>query len=291
MNKPLVSIAMPVRNCEKTIAAAVRSILLQTFTDWELLIFDDGSTDNTFGELKSFNDRRIHMHRDEQCKGLPARLNQSIAMAAGEYFARMDGDDISYPRRLDMQLNFLRSNREIDLVGGGVIVFEEGGHVIGKRIPSASHMEICCRPEAGFPIAHPTYCGKRSWFEHYGYSARMIRGQDQDLLLRAYRDSHFSNLSRVVLGYREQLNTRKILQGRSQFARNIFSEFRQRKQTLRGLAGFAEQSLKGVVDIAALLTGLRPLILGFRCSDADESDIMEWKSVWESVQLRCYKND
>ena len=97
MTKLLVTVAMPVRNCEKTIAAAVRSVLNQTFQDWEMLVVDDGSSDGTVAEVRRFEDKRIMLHLDGQSKGLPARLNEAIGVASGEYFARMDGDDVCYP--------------------------------------------------------------------------------------------------------------------------------------------------------------------------------------------------
>ncbi len=96
---PLISIAMPVYNCETTVAASLRSILLQSYPRWELLVIDDGSTDATLEIVRGFQDPRIRIVADGEHRLLPCRLNQAIAMARGQFFARMDGDDIAYPAR------------------------------------------------------------------------------------------------------------------------------------------------------------------------------------------------
>src|ERR1700684_499695 len=100
---PLVSIGMPVYDCEKTIAVSLRSILNQTFTEWELIIIDDGSQDGTLARAREFDDPRIRIVDGQRNLGLPARLNQAVHLSGGTYFARMDGDDIAYPERIEKQ--------------------------------------------------------------------------------------------------------------------------------------------------------------------------------------------
>src|SRR4051794_36827493 len=114
---PLVSIGMPVRNNEKTLGVAVRSIVRQTYPQWELLLINDGSTDGTLEVARGFCDERIRVIDEPESRGLPARLNQAVAAARGEYFARMDGDDLSYPERLERQVAYLQAHPEVDLVG------------------------------------------------------------------------------------------------------------------------------------------------------------------------------
>src|SRR3954447_2265523 len=97
---PLVSVGMPVFNVEKTILEAVESIRCQTFTDWELLVIDNGSTDGTRELLAGISDPRVRVITHDENVGLGQRLNEAVAQARGEYFARLDGDDISYPERL-----------------------------------------------------------------------------------------------------------------------------------------------------------------------------------------------
>ena len=109
---------MPVFNCASTIAQAISSILNQTFKEWELLIIDDGSIDNTLKIALSFDDPRITVTKGTGNQRIAKRLNELACTAKGKFFARMDGDDIAYPRRLQSQLEYLQSHPEVDLVGG-----------------------------------------------------------------------------------------------------------------------------------------------------------------------------
>ena len=107
---PLVSIGISVYNCQATIGSAFRSILNQTYENWELILIDDGSQDDTLTIIKQFNDDRIRIYSDGRNRGLPGRLNEAVALSQGKYFARMDGDDICYPTRLASQVDFLEKN-------------------------------------------------------------------------------------------------------------------------------------------------------------------------------------
>ena len=283
MSKPLISIAMSVRNCGKTVATAVRSILNQTCSDWELIVINNGSTDETLSELRRFHDPRIVMYSDGQSKGLPARLNEALSWASGPYFARMDGDDVSYPQRLEIQLDYLRLHPEVDLVGGGVMVFGNNGHARGKRMTPETHSDICRSPYGGFSIAHPTFFGKTDWFRRFGYREIADRCEDQDLLLRAFRMSCFANVPCMVLGYHEQLDVSvsKILRGRRFFARMVLAEYARNGQIVVGVLGGVEQFLKGVVDVVAVLTGMPYRLLRHRAMSATSQEVEQWEKVWK----------
>src|SRR4051812_47547353 len=112
---PLVSIAMPVRDSQRTLPVALRSIVSQTYPNWELLLFDDGSTDRTLEIARSFADDRIKIVSDGRGRGMTVRLNQAARVASGKYYARMDGDDAAYPQRLERQVAYLESHPEVDL--------------------------------------------------------------------------------------------------------------------------------------------------------------------------------
>ena len=105
--RPLITVGMAVHNQSELVGAAVRSILNQTFSDWELLALDDGSSDRIQSVLRSFTDCRIHVIHDGRRLGLAARLNQLVDMSQGLYFARMDADDVAYPERFQRQVDFL----------------------------------------------------------------------------------------------------------------------------------------------------------------------------------------
>ena len=186
MARPSVCIAMPVRNCEATIEPAIRSILAQTYPHWFLVLLDDGSTDRTVALARRYSiDERVQIRVDGRSLGITARLNQAIASSASaKYFARMDGDDICYPERLERQVTALEADPRIDVIGASILVFSPSGEGLGWRPGPPTHEEICARPNSGFKMAHPTWCGRRAWFERYGYDKRAFGCEDQDLLRR-----------------------------------------------------------------------------------------------------------
>ena len=98
---PKVSVIMPVYNAEKYIGEAIESILDQTYTDFEFIIIDDGSSDGTVAAVKGYDDRRIRFYQNEHNMGVAATLNRGLDLATGEYIARMDSDDMSLPERFE----------------------------------------------------------------------------------------------------------------------------------------------------------------------------------------------
>ena len=117
MNEPMVTVLMAVYNGEKFLKEAMESILTQTFTDFEFLIINDGSTDNSVKIIEEFNDPRIRLIHNEKNLKLIASLNKGISLAKGKYIARMDCDDISMPYRLEKEVDFLENSLEYGLVG------------------------------------------------------------------------------------------------------------------------------------------------------------------------------
>jgi len=116
-SQPKITVLLPVYNCELYVVAAVESILSQTFTDFELLIIDDASTDSTVAILKSFTDPRIQLTEKPVNSGYTNSLNYGLKIAKGEYIARMDGDDISYPERFEKQIAYLENHPEVVVCG------------------------------------------------------------------------------------------------------------------------------------------------------------------------------
>lgn len=280
----LVSIGMPIYNCEKTIATAIQSILNQTFSNWELLLLDDGSTDRTVDVARSFADPRIRIVVDGSHRGLVARLNQSIDLSRGSYFARMDGDDISYPERLRLQVEYLEQHLEIHLLAGGVLIFGCSGEILGTRETPTTHSDICRRPFSGFYFAHPTWMGRTAWFRKYRYHGDAVRCEDQDLLLRAYESSRFAALPDIVLGYREEeLSLKKLLMGRRSFAQSVTRKAALEKRYAVATVAIVEQILKGIVDFVAISTGLKYRILRHRAMNVGTSETQRWHNVWTSV--------
>ncbi|MFN0161655.1 MAG: glycosyltransferase family 2 protein, partial [Burkholderiales bacterium] len=192
MGTPLVTIAMPVRNAGPTLAATLRSVLAQTFTDWEFLVIDDGSTDASAQLVAGIADPRVRLIGHGESLGLAVRLNQSISMAQGRFFARMDADDIAYPQRIEAQVKFMLENPGCDLVGCGAVIFDDAGRLRGRFPRRLTHDEIRAHPWRGFFLPHPTWLGKTEWFARHRYLNHYKKTQDQDLLLRTFDCSTFA---------------------------------------------------------------------------------------------------
>ena len=281
---PLVSIGMPIFNCEKTLAVAIRSILKQTYENWELLLIEDGSTDRTLEVAQSYFDPRISVFTDDSHKGLVFRLNQAVASGCGKYFARMDADDIAYPDRLERQVSYLEQHPEIDLLGSGMLVFKGNGIAVGRRPMPQTHEEICQRPSDGFHIGHPTWIGRTAWFRVHPYDAKAVRAEDQVLLLRSYATSCFACLPDVLCGYREErLDLGKILRGRYSFASAVFRKHIDLGAFFTATAAAARHSGKAFVDILAVMTGLNYAILSHRVHSLDPASLQRWAEVWSLV--------
>ncbi len=287
---PLVSIGMPVFNCERTVAQAITSILNQTFKDWELLIIDDGSTDNTLEIATSFDDPRIIVTRGGENKRLPTRLNECISKASGAFFARMDGDDVAYPRRLQCQLEYLQGHPEVDLIGGWVLVFRNDGTALGARRGLLTHDQMWAHPWKGVLMPHSTWIGKSEWFRRNRYRT-VAASEDQELLFRTYQTSRFATVPQIVLGYREdRLSLRYLLFMRRHVCKNIVrNAIRQHKFTNAALC-IAAEATKGLTEAFAICTRLNHRMLRRRAMPIQGDEAREWQSVWEEVRLASEKH-
>jgi glycosyltransferase involved in cell wall biosynthesis len=211
MANPVITIAMPFYNSAATLELSVRSLLNQSYDDFELLLCDDGSDDQGLAIARSFHDPRVICWSDGRRRRLAARLNECIDRARGRYLARMDADDIAYPDRLARQLAFLQAHPEVDLCSAGAMVFGKHGRPLWRFSPAQEHAGITRSPFRGFPLWHPLWMGHIEWFRRWRYEESAWLAQDQELLLRSYRHSRFANLPQVLLGYRRERVTLKKL--------------------------------------------------------------------------------
>ena len=136
MTTPMISVVMPVYNAEKYVAEAVESILQQTYTDFEFIIIDDCSTDNSYGILQTYaaKDIRIRLFKNDVNNKLPKTLNFGIAQSNGKYIARMDADDISLPERFAKQVEFMESHPEIGVCGTWIKEFIDENKQITRMV-------------------------------------------------------------------------------------------------------------------------------------------------------------
>jgi glycosyltransferase involved in cell wall biosynthesis len=280
---PLVSIAMPIFNCEKTVEAAICSIQAQTFADWELIVIDDGSTDDSFPVARRCNDPRIRLIKGERNLGLPARLNEAVALSRGQYLARMDGDDICYPNRLERQLAYLQQHPEVDLLGGAISLFDGQGRLIGVRAARLTHDDICGTWRRHHTLAHVTWMGQMEWFRKNPYCPEALTTQDRELLMRTGRQSRFAALPDILVGVREPaISLKKTIPTRWALVGVILWEgIQHRKIVFPALSALAEVA-KLLLDIFAVGSGLNYRVLRQRAAPAFDPEIAaEWQGVWQ----------
>jgi glycosyltransferase involved in cell wall biosynthesis len=281
-HSPLVTIGMPVYNNARDVQVAIKSIVAQTYANWELLILDDGSRDETVRAAAAIADPRICIIADDRNLGLAARLNQAIDLARGAFFARMDGDDISFPDRLARQVRYLLDNPSTDVVATALVTFNDTGALIGKLPLKRHHEEICSRPWSGFYLAHATWVGKIEWFRQNRYDSSLRRAEDQDLLLRSYQNSLFAAIADVCYAYRvNELTVRKALKERYFLLRSLVSHGQRRKDYAFILKAALGQFVKGAFDTIAIGTGLDYKLLRHRAQPIEQTVRVEWEKIWQ----------
>ncbi|HIJ39809.1 MAG TPA: glycosyltransferase family 2 protein [Deltaproteobacteria bacterium] len=284
MQQPLISIGMSVFNGEKTLLPTIRSLQNQTHEHWELILMDDGSTDQTVRLARDIDDSRIRVYSDGRNRKLPTRLNQCVALSRGGYFARMDCGDLAYPERLAKQAAYLETHPGIDLLASRIIIFAEGGRVIGTYTFKQTHREISSRPTSGFYFAHPTWMGRTEWFRQHPYRVDMNKSQDQELLLRTYRSSCFACLPHILLGYQKNsLSLVNILKSRYYSSRALLIRSVLDKNYVLA-AGVLNNIIKALVETFAIAAGLDYRILRHRSIPVDPLEIPRWRQVWNSCQ-------
>lgn len=279
--RPLVTIALSMRNSAATIDAALGSLVAQTWPDWELRLYDDGSTDDSLERVRRRRDPRIHIVADGVRRGLAARMNQAIDAAAGAYLARMDADDIAYPERLARQVEHLDAHPEIDLLGAAMMIFRDDGAPVGRHPVHLTHETICARPYRGFYLPHPSWTGRIEWFRKWRYDVRYTKAQDQDLLRRAWRESCYAALDDILVGYRQdRLSLSKSWQSRRFVARSVLAAGLRDGRALRGAHAAVLQGARAVVDTVAIATGTERRLLGHRALPFTAAEGVRWAQVW-----------
>lgn len=286
---PLVTVAMPIYNAGNFLRLAVLSVIAQTYSDWELLIIDDGSTDNALADISDISDQRIHIICDGANRGLGARLNEAIDLARGKYFARMDQDDVSFPERFEFQVKKLESEPDLDLVAVRSIAISGKNEFLGM-LPFDLHKEnICKNPWRGFYLAHPTWMGKLYWFRKHRYaSPAPYLCEDQELLLRTYESSNFDVVPLVLFAYRlrDGVAWKKLIKTRISVIKMQVKHF-----VARGQFGFLAMALcvfvgRLVMDVLLRIVNKRKIL---QSSDSSEMQ-SRWSVVFNKLNTRNGKN-
>jgi glycosyltransferase involved in cell wall biosynthesis len=220
----MVSIAIPFYNAGEYLRSSIVSILNQSYADFELILINDGSTDDSVSIAESFDDIRIRVVNDEMNLGLPYRLNQAIRLSNGEYIARMDADDLVSSNRIEKQVNYLNANTDIDLVSTGICSITNIGDIISLRLPTKEkslNLTLNDGINGATEIAHATIMARRDWYLRnlYDESAKLM--EDYQLWIDAlvkndlkvgyireplyfYREESSIKFTKIISAYKNQ---------------------------------------------------------------------------------------
>jgi len=197
---PKVTVFIPVYNREQYVGEAIESILAQTFSDFEILLVDDGSTDASVEKIRSFSDPRIRLVSNEKNLGIPKTRNKGIELARGQYMAMLDSDDRAYPNRLEKQVAFLDNHPEHAQVGSWCRMMDQDGRPLKKikRQPELSddiHAQFLFR----CAMSNRSIMARTAILKEYGYRNDFPRCQDYELHVRLTKHYKVGNIPECLV--------------------------------------------------------------------------------------------
>ncbi len=204
-----ISVGIPFYNAESYLPDAIRSVLAQTYQEWELILIDDGSTDRSLEIAHSIKDARVRVLSDGENRRLGFRLNQIVNEARYDIVGRMDADDMMSPYRLAKEVEILNKYPRIDLVTTGICSITNDNRPVGIRVGSNPNLISGRNLLLGrCMVTHAAIVGRRLWFLRNRYDVSTDRLEDYELWLRAYSLNDFSIaiLNEPLYYYREQQN-------------------------------------------------------------------------------------
>jgi glycosyltransferase involved in cell wall biosynthesis len=202
---PSVSVLMPAYNAEKYIAEAIESILNQTFQDFEFIIVDDCSIDNTLKIIEEYaqQDNRIGCFKNEINLGIAGNRNKLVSLAKGKYIVWQDADDISLPYRLEHQYQFMEKNEEVGICGGWLQFFNNRGNISIRKYKEKDE-DVRKTIFRFSPVAQPSAIIRKKVIDEVGfYDLHYPPAEDLDMSFRIGKNYKFANLQKVVVRYRE----------------------------------------------------------------------------------------
>ena len=227
-----VSIGIPFFNPGNVFRESIQSILNQTYSDFELILLDDGSTDNSLEIAHSFKDKRIKVISDGGNKGLPYRLNQLVDISQGEYIARMDADDLSSSVRIELQTSLLENTPDVDIIATGLCSITDKNKIIGYRLPSIDKRMTPSVTDAIFgrsEIAHATILVRKSWYLRNRYNEKAKLMEDYQLWVDAAikSDLNIAYIKKPLYFYREEssVNYRKAVKAYFNCYKIVFNQY------------------------------------------------------------------
>lgn len=246
MDQPVVSVLMPAFNAEKYIAKAIESVLQQSFSNFELIIINDGSTDHTSRIIDQFQDKRISKIDLAENQGLVKVRNQLVAAARGRYIAFLDSDDLAWPNRLRDQVEFL-STSGVDICGGAYDSFYEARNKTKPSKQRYTDADIRALITISSPLCNPAVMGKAEVFKRHPYGPDKDYAEDYslwaELALAGYR---FANLKQKLITYR--IHDRQTSQVENAKTNTIFAKSREHYLLGLGISSELTPRAMGFLD-------------------------------------------
>ncbi|SNY15304.1 Glycosyltransferase involved in cell wall bisynthesis [Orenia metallireducens] len=218
---PKISVIMSVYNNQDYLRESIESIINQTYKDFEFIITDDCSTDNSVNIIREYTnkDKRIIFVQNKENIGLTKSLNKMIEIASGEYIARMDGDDIAKLNRFEEQIKVFKENRDVDMVFSNVLLIDEKSNYICPSFRPNKLKKIIELMDIINYIPHPTIMIKKDVLDNKGrYNPDFRTGQDKELWERLIKkNTNFYYLRKILLFYR--IHSNNISKGKNNISR------------------------------------------------------------------------
>lgn len=276
MNTPLVSITSAFYNEGPILLDMVKSVFAQTFTDWELVLLDDGSTDDSLQIAKSIDDPRVRVYSNSCNVGKSASLNKITTLSRGKYIARFDADDMCSPRRIEREVEFLEKYPKVDVVSTGVINLGSGDVPLGQNfLDISTHDEICRRPLKYIYLSHPAAMGRKKWFEENLYDETISISVDANLWFRTYQHSTFANIPEPLFYYRlnKAFTFKKQFNSRKTTAMFQYDYYKNKGHLGQALGSLLLQYGKLAITLFAFVLGMRESVMTKRHEPIIEDEI------------------
>lgn len=200
-----MSIILPVKNGQDFLVEALDSMLVQSYTNWEMIVINDGSSDTTGKILRQYKKTcpKLKIITNKESIGISKALNLGITKSKGQFLARMDADDISYPSRIAKQVRYLLDNHRVVAVGTQCDVINERGDVTGMKLFPTSHKEIYNTVFSYNPLQHPTLMMNRALVpSDFLYYDDLDGAEDLNLLFKLFPHGKVHNMQETLLAYR-----------------------------------------------------------------------------------------
>lgn len=255
MEKTKISVIMGIYNCEKYLEEAINSIVNQTYNNWELIMCDDGSTDNTvlIAEKckRKFHQNKIVLLKNKENMGLNYTLNKCLKIAEGEYIARQDGDDISIPSRFEKEINFLENHTDYSFVSSNMIYFDENGEWGKSNLIQAPLKKDFA---LGTPFCHAPSMIRKEVIEQVGgytIDKKLLRVEDYDLWFKLYAKGYKGyNISEALYKMRDDREAVK--------RRNFQNRINEARVKLKGFRMIKMPIIYYIYVLKPLLIGMLP---------------------------------